>query len=1484
MNSNPVSMNPNLVSQAAARAPSDNRARCSRCPAAALTLFAALLLQSCGGSSTAAPTPAPTTAPDLADLGNVSRAVGAEIAPIAFTNTGGAVQATGGCAVTTGALPSGLMLRFNSATPASCEIHGTPMGQPGTANVTVTATNANGNDTATVRITITAGLSRPNLANLARRSLMIGAEITPIAFANTGGAVQATGGCAVTTGALPTGLMLRVNSATPASCEIHGTPMGQPEVATITITATNAAGSDTAAVEIVTAGEVADSDSDGLIEIDSLERLNNIRHNLAGTSYRTAADDAGLDFGCPAAGCVGYELTASLSFDSDGDGTWTLGDDGAYALDDDDHNADYFDTNAGGWAPISDCGADATCGNADDNAFSAILEGNGHTITGLATIASGGMAAMIGLTTAAAQVRNIGLVDNLAVHTGTGPGFVGGLVGRNLGQIAGSYTTGPVHASSDGLNRVGALVGSHSGGGIIASYATGDASTSGGDSSTVGGLASDVQTGATITACYATGDVAGSDAGAEAAAGLVAWSRGGSITASYATGDADTGTGNGEFSGSLVGLVQESGRVSDSYGFGTATGGTVSTDGAPPTGSTSAQSLTFGSIPAADTDAAASWNDSASSTLFAWHFGDSTHPPILLYADYDGTGGGAYHCHNAPAPPANAILIHSCPNVPGTPLPGQPNPVYTGPALIPISLSGQATPLYRYEIGRSQPAQRRIAFATGDSPITGCTAADDDLPDGMSIDSATCAITGSPTRRGAAATTHTVTATDASGSTSAVITIETYHHNPPVIHQLSAGTITLIDNSSEGLPLVFPNTGGAVEECWSLSADGHSNLYEDAVGLEFEAAPDFSTCQINLVEGRLPRAATKSTYFLAAGNSHGYSELGFDLVIARARAAPTPPSALTASVTEFTFTANEAITPVTFTATGSGRCSIAPKEASGAPLPVGLSVDPVSCAITGAPRQAIAVTAYTVSLARGGNSATAEISISVADPAAQLVSMHSASLSQGSPAFLPILIPATAGLPTGCAEAIPTGSGTQGPLADYNLFLYPTPAGCVIDSLDGQGPTPTLDNMPLSLSYEITPTNAAGSGQASALSLAIEPSRPIRVAVVGDDDVSCALSISGRLHCWGKGNPALGNGVSRRWRPLPARIGSAVFSEIDGGDIAVCAIDSNQDLYCWGDGSGFVLGVGDSEIRNVPTQVGVHRDNSPSVATGWTKVSVGSRHACAIHGNDRNLYCWGLGNDGRLGLGVATNRSIPNQAGVHQDDPDALATGWTDIGAGSAHTCAIRDSAGHLYCWGFSGNGQTGLNIDSPNQLSPQRVGTHQGAASELAEGWTDVATGINHTCAIHDSAGHLYCWGTNGQGELGIGTTSTRETSPQRVGIHEGAPSGLAAGWTSVSAGRSYTCATKRPGSLYCWGLNTDGKLGVGGSSRRTVPTQVGAGQPHAAGWKSVAASSENHTCATRVDNTAEQLWCWGSNEDDALGIEGIKASDTPAQVNLPQ
>jgi Regulator of chromosome condensation (RCC1) repeat len=196
------------------------------------------------------------------------------------------------------------------------------------------------------------------------------------------------------------------------------------------------------------------------------------------------------------------------------------------------------------------------------------------------------------------------------------------------------------------------------------------------------------------------------------------------------------------------------------------------------------------------------------------------------------------------------------------------------------------------------------------------------------------------------------------------------------------------------------------------------------------------------------------------------------------------------------------------------------------------------------------------------------------------------------------------------------------------------------------------------------------------------------------------------------------------------------------------------------------------------------------------------------------------------------------------------------VSAGGLHTCTVKTDH-TLWCWGSNFYGQLG-DATTTNRTVPVQVGGH-------ASDWASVAAGASHTCAVKTDH-TLWCWGLNGDGEFGDGTT-TNSLVPVQVGGH-------ASDWAAVAAGALHTCAVKTDGTLWCWGDNTFGQLGDGSMTNSLVPVQV-SGQ--ATDW-AVVTAGEFHTCAARTDHT---LWCWGWNPDGQLGNGSTTGSPVPVQVS---
>ena len=151
---------------------------------------------------------------------------------------------------------------------------------------------------------------------------------------------------------------------------------------------------------------------------------------------------------------------------------------------------------------------------------------------------------------------------------------------------------------------------------------------------------------------------------------------------------------------------------------------------------------------------------------------------------------------------------------------------------------------------------------------------------------------------------------------------------------------------------------------------------------------------------------------------------------------------------------------------------------------------------------------------------------------------------------------------------------------------------------------------------------------------------------------------------------------------------------------------------------------------------------------------------------------------------------------------------FESVTAGGRNSCAI-DDGGVLYCWGFNGDGQLGIGQDpagsGPIYAAPQAVPPTGNQTFASMNG------GLFHNCAVTFS--HVaYCWGDNNNGQLGIGVNTRSANSPTSVK--------LAIPFRSVSAGRVHSCGISIGGRGYCWGANERGQLGANiGFDTLTVP-----------------------------------------------------------------
>jgi len=253
-------------------------------------------------------------------------------------------------------------------------------------------------------------------------------------------------------------------------------------------------------------------------------------------------------------------------------------------------------------------------------------------------------------------------------------------------------------------------------------------------------------------------------------------------------------------------------------------------------------------------------------------------------------------------------------------------------------------------------------------------------------------------------------------------------------------------------------------------------------------------------------------------------------------------------------------------------------------------------------------------------------------------------------------------------------------------------------------------------------------------------------------------------------------------------------------------------------------------------------------------LAAGLGSTCALFKRG-GIKCWGDNTYGQLGLGDNVSRgTMPGQMGAALPFVD-LGAPAKQVSVGATHACALLDD-GKVKCWGSNADGQLGL-----GGLEARRAPTD---AVSFAVPARQVACGADHTCALLDSQ-QVVCWGRNTSGQLGVGDTTNRGNS----GTPPSVPALGLSGVAGIGLGANHSCAILGNGQLKCWGQNTFGQLGlgdtqirVGGIPNAIPPVNLGANS--AAGVVNVT-GGDLHTCAL-LDGGAVK--CWGYNGSGALGL----------------
>lgn len=290
--------------------------------------------------------------------------------------------------------------------------------------------------------------------------------------------------------------------------------------------------------------------------------------------------------------------------------------------------------------------------------------------------------------------------------------------------------------------------------------------------------------------------------------------------------------------------------------------------------------------------------------------------------------------------------------------------------------------------------------------------------------------------------------------------------------------------------------------------------------------------------------------------------------------------------------------------------------------------------------------------------------------------------------------------------------------------------------------------------------------------------------------------------------------------------------------VNMIALKTDGSMWGWGNNSSGQLGLGHNNVVNLPTQIGS--------SNNWIKVFRNGSGIFCIK-SDGTLWGWGNNSSGQLGLGNKNAVLIPTQIGTDNK--------WFDIQSNGFSTIGLKTN-GSLWSWGINYDGQLGQG-NTNQYLVPSQIGSDNN--------WTNCYSDGSAVFGIK-SNGLLYSWGQNSSGRLGLNNaTQAKFLTPQQVGADRN--------WKNIHVGDYSVYAIKTNGTIWSWGSNYSGQLGLGDYNLRQSPTQIGKDS----NWAQFQIVNGKIVMVSKIDSS---LWSWGYNYNGTLGLGNTVNCNSPQKI----